>query len=688
MKFLQFLFRVGICLFIAFIASSSSAVIFFGYSQYKHTSDRIFLVAVPTLAIAFLLFQAFPKFWAWITQRQAAILIIFGAIAVLSAVVFVLPSAISRVYYLGMAAFAIALFFLMLPAISPAERMLSAHSIRHYFLGFLLSLFFTYATLGFLNSVFTGRFAIITFSITSTIAGSIAGYYLVRRASHSFRDGFLKSPINVFFVIALPVFLAVIIYCSSQYPAMFTIEYIKVPGVWFGMSLASVVVGGAWGMPLLEQFETRGYYHSFKQTRLFAFVKDNLPGVYASVLFFFINLVFARALNHPTYSLNSVIFEADAGPWMSILGYPEGHDVNRAVHPLVLIILRPMVSFVRLFLAGKWYLAPMIVAAAMSGLCVLMAWLFVKRATQKHTYAFLFAIMLGTTAAHLLFGSLTETYVFGMTSLIFFLLLVQADEKRFSVLVPAGLFVFGVTVTNIAQSMILLFFKKFDFRRLVYYGMIVLATSIVLTAFVSVLYPGNQTQFFVPADLAFEGRFSEPIYKASMDSVVERVGIVGRTIFLYGVVAPTPIEFFNRKKPDPIIDFQTYNYHDHFYAWYNGLAYVPLAVWVILLVGGLFLFFKNLRSSIHTPLMLGLLVTIAFNYLLHMNYGTELYLYSPYWTYLLVFFVALAFAEFAERRWFEVVLAVFVLMLMVNNAWLILTILRGLNPNLAAAYGT
>ncbi len=685
MKLLQFLFRAGASLFIAFIASFSAAVIFFGYSQYKTNLDRAFLVAVPTLAIAFLLFQAYPKFWAWLTQRQIAILGIFGVLAALGAVVFVLPSAISRVYYLGMGAVAIVLFAFMLPAVPAVERMRSTHSMWHYFLGFLWSVFFTYATMGFLGSVFKGRFDIITFSVTSTIVGSIAGYYLVRRASHSLRDGFLSNPIGVFFAAVLPIFLAAIIYGCLQYPAMFSAAYIQMPPEWFGMFLSSVIVGGAWGIPLLEQFEARGYYQSFKQTRLFVFIKGNLPGIYASAFFFLINLVLARALNHPMYSLNSVIFEADAGPWMSILGYPEGHDVNRAVHPLVLITLRPLVSFVRLFLAEKWYLGPMIVVAVMNALCVFMAWMFVKRATQKSAYAFLFAIMLGSTAAHLLFGSLTETYAFGMTSLIFFFLLIQADEKRFAVLVPAGLLVFGVTVTNIAQSMIGLFFKKFGFWRLVYYGVIVLATSIVLTAFVSVLYPGNQTFFFVPADLAFEGRFSAPVYSSPTERVVERVGAVGRVVFLYGVVAPKPLERVDSKNRDPIITYETFNYKDLFYAWYHGLAYAPLGLWLTLLAGSLIYFFKNLRSSIHTPLMLGLLASVAFNFLLHMNYGTELFLYSPYWTYLLIFFVALAFAELAERRWVEVVLAVFVLMLMVNNGWFILVILRGLNPYLAAA---
>jgi hypothetical protein len=686
MKLLHFLFRAGASLVIAFIASFSSAVIFFNYSGYKYTSDRAFLVAVPTLAIAFLLFELLTRYWTWFTQRQVAPLVVFGTFAALGAIVFVLPSAISRVYYLGIGAVAIALFAFMLPAAPAVERMRSTHSMGHYFLGFLLSLFFTYAIISFLGDVFKGRFDIVTFSVTSTVVGSVAGYYLVRRASHSFRDGFLSNPISVILALSLPILLAGIIYGSLQYPAMLSLAYIQMPSAWFGMFLASAVVGGAWGILALEQFEARGYYASFKQTQLFAFIKNNLPGIYAGLLFFLINLVIARALNHPSYSINSVIFEADAGPWMSILGYPEGHDVNRAVHPLVLLTLRPLVSFVRLFLAEKWYLAPMIVVAAMNGLCVLMGWIFVKRATQKSAYAFPFALMLGSTAAHLLFGSLTETYVFGMTSLIFFFVLVQADEKRFSVLVPAGLLVFGVTVTNIAQSMIALLLKKtFSFWRLVYYGVIVLTISIALTALVSVLYPGNQTFFFVPADLAFESRFSKPIYEGPMERVTERMGVVGRAIFLYGAVAPTPMESIARKNTDPLVEYETFNYRSHLKAWYNGLAYAPLGIWLTFLVSALFLFFKNLRSSSHTPLMLGLLGSVAFNYLLHMNYGTELFLYSPYWTYLLVFFVALAFAEFAGHRWFQAALAVFVIMLMMNNAWFILVILRGLNPYLAAS---
>lgn len=79
-------------------------------------------------------------------------------------------------------------------------------------------------------------------------------------------------------------------------------------------------------------------------------------------------------------------------------------------------------------------------------------------------------------------------------------------------------------------------------------------------------------------------------------------------------------------------------------------------------------------------MMFGLLGVLAFNFLMHMVYGTELFLYTPYWTYALIFFIALAFADLAGQTWFESLLTLFVLVLMTNNIWFIFVILRGLAP--------
>lgn len=82
--------------------------------------------------------------------------------------------------------------------------------------------------------------------------------------------------------------------------------------------------------------------------------------------------------------------------------------------------------------------------------------------------------------------------------------------------------------------------------------------------------------------------------------------------------------------------------------------------------------------------MLGLLGALGFNFLIHMVYGTELFLYSPYWMYAIVLFLALALSEFAEKNWFQWSLSLIVIALLANNYLFLFTIMRGLSPFYAA----
>lgn len=681
MKLFQTLFRGAVSLSIAFAISLSSSVIYFNYTEYENAIDRYLLVGVTTLAFGFLIFEVFPQVWAWVTQRKPGYLITFGLFALIASAVTVLPTGTSRVYLLGTASFALALFALMSPALQSMERLnISHHSHWHYLTAFILSLLFTYGAMGYLSGTMYERHHIIIFAMLFTLAGSICGYYLVRRAARSLKNGFLNNWLNVFLALTLPVFFVAMFLISLNFPTMFPIGYITVPTEWLDLYICSSVVAGALGIVLLEQIENRGLYQKFRQTKLFIFIKDNLPGIYAGFIFFLVNLILARAINSLRFNIHSIIFEADAEPWLNIMGYPDGYDVNRAVHPLVLITMRPFTRFIGLFMGENWFLSPMISISVMSGVTVLMAWIFLKRAVKNATYAFIFTLLFGATASHLLFGSITETYIFGMATLMFFLLLIQVDEKRFSILIPAGLLVFGITITNIGQSVIGLFFKKFGFWRLVRYCILVLSIGIVLTAFVSMVYPDNQTFFYVPKDILFEARFSQPVYASPAEQLTRRAKTVARAIFLHGTLAPTPIEDYTGKQTaTPIIKFKTYNVKDNIVAKYDGLANIPLTMWVLLMSAAALFFVKNLRTQ-DTPLLLSLLSGIAFNYFLHMNYGDEIFLYTAYFTFLVVFFVAVALKDFGERPWFNMALTVFLLMVMVNNANFIFTIMRGLSP--------
>lgn len=620
MKFL----RAIISLLIGFIVSYFLAVTFFHYADYLSLTDRLFLTVVPALAIGILLFQTFPALSAW------------------------------------------------------ASRIRSQISLPHYLIAFLFSLNLTYGAVGFLSAPLRTPFGMILFTAASITLGTVFGYYFVQRAAQSFRDGFLSKPLNVILALALPLLPAAVIYASLQFPSMFVWDYIIVPREWMTLFIITSLAAGVWSLNLWTQTACRLRF----QQQAAGF--QSLPGLYAGGMFFLINLIIARALNHPALSINSVLFEADAGPWMTILASPDGDVVNRSVHPLTLIIIRPLIRFVAGFMGEDWQLGGMLVAAFTSGLCVFMAWLFVKRATDSESYAFIFAVLLGSTATHLLFGSLTENYIFGAAALIFFFLLIQANENRFSVLIPAGLLLFGITITNIAQGIIGLFFNKFGFRRLLQYSVLLLALGVLLTTVTSAIYPNTQTLFFVPADLAFEFNFVKTEENTPVVNVVEKFQVVTRTMFLYGAVGPTPIEAISKKPPFPTIDLKTFDVRTHRLASYKGLGNIPLILWLILLAGSFIVFIKNIRSSKHLPLTLGLLGTLAFNFLLHMVYGTELFLYTPYWIYALVFFIALSLSEFADKKWFEASLAIIVLALMFNNSWFIFTILRGLAPFYAA----
>ncbi len=634
--------RILFSLTIGFAASLFLAVTFFDYSAFDSLIDRLFLVLVPALAIGLTLHHVFPSLSAWTARLRTQF---------------------------------------------------SQFSLLHYLLAFSLALNLTYGAVGFFHEPLRTPYNMVLFTVFFISIGNGIGYYLVRRAAQSFHDGFLSKPLNVLVALLLPLFLTAAVYASLQSPALFVWQYILVPQKWMTLFIVAALAAGAGSFAVLEKFETSGYAEKIGQTKFILFLSQNLPGLYAAGMFFLIHLVFARGLNHPALNYNSVLFEADAGPWMEILASPQGGSVGRAVHPLSLIVVRPLVRLAAGFLGAHYALGGMLIASAMAGLCVFMAWLFVKRATDSNTYAFLFAVLLGSSAAHLLFGSLTENYIFGAASLIFFFLLIQANERRFSVLIPAGLLLFGITITNIAQGIIALFLNKFGIRRLLQYAVWISAFGVLLTVFTAILHPGKQTLFFVPEDIAFEFNFikssdgatSDPMRLSEPESVARKLQIVSRSVLLYGVVGPKPLAVISEKPPYPTIDMKTFDVRTGRLAPYKGMGRFALALWLTLPAGGLMLFARNFRTSKHTSLMLGLLGALGFNFLMHLFYGTELFLYTSHWVYALVLFTALAWSDFTGKWLFETALALIVLVVMINNLWFIFEIQRALAPFYAAA---
>jgi hypothetical protein len=75
-------------------------------------------------------------------------------------------------------------------------------------------------------------------------------------------------------------------------------------------------------------------------------------------------------------------------------------------------------------------------------------------------------------------------------------------------------------------------------------------------------------------------------------------------------------------------------------------------------------------------LPLSLAICLGFSFSLHLVYGDDPMLYSPNWVYALILFVALMLQRWADQRWLQVSLIVFLGLLINTNLRLIYQILE------------
>jgi hypothetical protein len=280
----------------------------------------------------------------------------------------------------------------------------------------------------------------------------------------------------------------------------------------------------------------------------------------------------------------------------------------------------------------------------------------------------LIASLFGASTTQLAFGSIIETYIFLSAVALVFLVLLLKDKPLF-MLVITGLVAFGITISNVAQTFIAHFFVKRNFKQLIIYGAIIGTLVVPLSLLNNVIYPESQPYFWQLSTLEAEGHNSFP-------ATVQRAHYMARVMFLSSFVAPEPLVIRDgfpfpktwlfraaiQKDPMYLASYETWFSTSVAYAWFG------------LLLFGSVLFLKNLLKQ-DNRYFFTFILTLSFNFALYLQYGKDVFLYSTNWTYAIVLFLALAWQEFAEQRWFQIVLLVFITLLLINNSQLLWTML-------------
>ncbi|GAB4549502.1 MAG: hypothetical protein Fur002_26650 [Anaerolineales bacterium] len=437
--------------------------------------------------------------------------------------------------------------------------------------------------------------------------------------------------------------------------------------LYFALAAALSYAALGWGL-----FRARGINLSpLKNARPMQFARKHFIGLAFSAGFFFLYLSIASAINHPRLDTDDIFFDSDAFIWRFRLTTDQWQDFYwRSVHPLALLMLRPLVHALALPLGGDLESAATVLAALAGAGCVFLAWLFLKRALGGEVPATLIAALLGFSTTHLFYGALIETYIF----LAFLMLLAfnLALRKNSSLAAWAALSAatMGMTLTNVAQTGLALISVRPRFKFLLRYVFLTLALTVTLTLVSNIFYPAANPYFFVPSTFLSE---RQNVWSFSNN----RAQALARAFALNNFIAPAPITLEGKI---PFTQFRFYLAENGKMSAYDApLAAFMARAWLVFLAFSAFFFVKKFKQH-PWSIALALMGCVAFNLILHIRYGKEFFLYSANWTYAIILLLGLAWKAPLKSRWAQLALLALAALMMVNNMDLFRVILEKTEP--------
>lgn len=466
--------------------------------------------------------------------------------------------------------------------------------------------------------------------------------------------------------------LAIVI--SWQYPQFFDRRVVSMEATLFPFFAGLAVIAATGAIPLNKFLEQKGVIQFIRSSTHAQFMWSNLAGLFNALFFFFTYFIFSQSLNFYEYNTLDRFFDTDASQWISRLTlHPDGGmPPIRGIHPAVMLILRPFVWLISIILNGDKLQAVYFLSAVAGALCVFLVWLIVKAKTGNTTFALVIASILGTSASHLLLSSMLETYIFSALALITFCFFMVSDKTSLKFTIPVGIVIFGITVTNLAQACIMYFLKIPRLKVMIQFILAVVATTLLLNSLQVQLFP-KARPLYTPSSLTFEQRYRFDLFKTSW-RLTGRVNLISRAILLYGIVAPNPYILMEELGSD-VPNFRTFQIANNAFhvAGYKGFSDIAVKFWIAIIGLAIILFITNFTktSKKDNSFAISLILCMAFNFGLHVLYGDDPMLYSPDWVYALVLFVSSSLGKWADRRWIQLGLIIFLGMIMYTNLRLI-----------------
>ena len=652
--------RIFIGAIAGLVISFSLAQTFFDLAS-RAFIDQLFLILIPAAAIFVCLLYVLPALEKSLAEVSTSTRWLVFVLAILTSLFssFILhPSSFPFFFILSL--------LLITPAAPSIHILLEAGGLRRTIGAWLFASFFSFLFTGFLDNFYSSPVEVILLTLLLQAVFSVGGYFFMGRVKRVAGERLFDALIHGALFLMMIAFI-VWLFLASQRVALFPAGYYMLNENMRWLFVYVSLLALPWQAWLHIKLKFGGFYNWVKRTKTYSYVSQNLAGISLAFVFFVLYLLFASLLNDPHFDVDDIYFDADHFNYRIRLTTDTWRDFYwRSVHPFMILLFKPSVDLIAFFLKGNKLWGAFVFVALGGAACVLLAWTFIKSATGNSAYASLIAALLGLTASHLIFGSLLESYIFLAASLILFYVLLLKD-RPLPALIAASLAAIGITYTNFAQNVIALFTVKPNLKQMIRFVATVMVFLVLFTLLNNLLFPDAHPFFFVPSTLQAEGQNLFPLNAL-------RVQALTRAFFFHNVVAPTPI-FYD--KDIPFIQFRFFKPEIDEISQYDlPIQDVTSLAWLGLLLFAGVMFLLNIRKNPHLRLSIALMGCMALNLLLHLRYGKELFLYTPNWTYALVLLVGLSWQSVSNRKWFQALLLLFLILLVWNNSILIRTILN------------
>jgi len=662
--------RFGRALFGTLIGLSGSLALslqFLGYSAYSPV-DRPFLLGVLALSIAFLCYHALS--YIEIILKPPSDLVRLSILVPASLAAAILTWSVSGGSLLLLSVNLVSSAALLIGLVAPSAPFLQAANqskrLNRLIVAWLVASSAGLISVGFLSITYSRPFEIALLTILSQLTLGMIAYYLLGRLRRSAQT----KPADLWAVLLVFawvfVFLAGVFLTGLQFPSLFDGGVLLLEGrqiVIFAITSLLSLPWLAWCQQSLAQ---SGTIRALRQTGLVGFVDENAPGALLAGCFLLLYFLVGTVLNQERFDVDDIFFDADGFIWRYRLTTDQWRDYYwRAVHPLALLILRPSIALIGTVLRGDLHTAAILAVAGGGAACVFLAWMFARRALQNAASSLLVASLLGASASHLIFGSMVETYIFLAAAALLFFVLLQRGKYTLWALAPVGLMTMGITLTNFAQALIAMACVKPDFKLIARFVIIVLALLIPLSLLNNIVYPDSNPLFFIPSSYRAERRNFWPVN-------ADRVRAIAESFALFNIVAPEPIISYH---DIPFSQFRFHRAESGQLAEYRTPLQLATAWFWLLLLATAAISSPRILKSPNLRFALAFLSCVALNIALHVRYGKELFLYSPNWTYALVLFLSLAWEKLLPRPWFRMLFLIFLFLLMINNLFLLRTLM-------------